>query len=309
MGERVKMDKSVRSGQPGHNRWGVSRAENNWARRMLDHSRCLVAAGLHDPWDDERYVRAYERQSDRSGYSRLFKQFMDSLSLPCHGTVLDIGAGPGTLALPLAEAGHQVTAVEPCPLMARRLRTRADSQGLTSIRCIEKKWEDVFVERDLSSCYNLVLASFSLMMNDVIEALNAMRKVSIGTVCIVWHSGAQAWERLYQDIFRNVLNIEYRPVPKAEDLMEVLEVMDIQADVSCFADEGFHRFHSRSEAVETLCMEMSIERPWKVKTARIIETYLATDRGDTVLRGKSPFALITWRENETSRYRIAEPDT
>jgi SAM-dependent methyltransferase len=46
------------------------------------------------------------------------------------GGVLDVGAGTGRVALPLAAAGHPVTALDRDPLLLATLRERADGAGL-----------------------------------------------------------------------------------------------------------------------------------------------------------------------------------
>jgi SAM-dependent methyltransferase len=46
------------------------------------------------------------------------------------GGLLDIGAGTGRIAIPVARAGHRVTAVEPSVGMLARLRLKAESEGV-----------------------------------------------------------------------------------------------------------------------------------------------------------------------------------
>ena len=46
------------------------------------------------------------------------------------GPVLDVGAGTGRLALPLARAGHAVTALDPSPAMLAAARRRAAGAGV-----------------------------------------------------------------------------------------------------------------------------------------------------------------------------------
>jgi SAM-dependent methyltransferase len=50
------------------------------------------------------------------------------------GPVLELAAGTGRLAVPLAEAGHRVTAVDLDPAMLERARARRDAAGLDDDR-------------------------------------------------------------------------------------------------------------------------------------------------------------------------------
>ncbi len=46
------------------------------------------------------------------------------------GPILEVGAGTGRVALPLARAGHAVTALDPSPAMLAIARERAEAEGL-----------------------------------------------------------------------------------------------------------------------------------------------------------------------------------
>ena len=74
---------------------------------------------------------------------------LDGLTVTRDSRVLDIGAGPGTLAIPLAPRVKEVTAVEPGAGMVSILQERAAREGITNIRCIQKRWEDVDPALDL----------------------------------------------------------------------------------------------------------------------------------------------------------------
>ena len=78
-----------------------------------------------------------------------------------------------------------VTAVEPGAGMIAALKDRAALEGITSITCIQKRWEDVDPVRDLTGPYDLVIASLSLTMHDIREAVQKMDAVSCGEVCLV----------------------------------------------------------------------------------------------------------------------------
>jgi SAM-dependent methyltransferase len=49
------------------------------------------------------------------------------------GPILELAAGSGRLAVPLAESGHEVTAVDIDPAMLGRLRRRADAAGRATV--------------------------------------------------------------------------------------------------------------------------------------------------------------------------------
>jgi SAM-dependent methyltransferase len=59
---------------------------------------------------------------------------------------LDIGAGAGRYALPLALAAREVVAVEPSGSMRRALRTGMDEHGITNMRVVAGTWPDAAAE-------------------------------------------------------------------------------------------------------------------------------------------------------------------
>ena len=70
---------------------------------------------------------------------RIFKLF--ELQDKC--TVLDVGAGTGAFAIPVAKKVSAVTIVEPSKEMVRYLMKSADRNGLNNIDVITKRWEDI----------------------------------------------------------------------------------------------------------------------------------------------------------------------
>ena len=68
-------------------------------------------------------------------------------------TVLDIGAGTGRFAVPMATVAREVTAVEPSPNMSAFLVENAAAEGVSNIRLLEAGWEDAEVEQhDIAFC-------------------------------------------------------------------------------------------------------------------------------------------------------------
>jgi len=73
------------------------------------------------------------------------------------GSFLDVGAGCGALAIPLARAGKEVTAVEPSAQMAEILKGDDEKEGL-GIKCINSTWEEVS-ENDIVKGHDAIICA------------------------------------------------------------------------------------------------------------------------------------------------------
>ena len=97
-----------------------------------------------DGFWSERRVAWYRRANTRSNYARRVLGAVDDLVSGCV-SALDVGAGFGALALPLARRGLRVTAIEPAAAMARALREDASTLGLSDVTVLEAAWGEVDV--------------------------------------------------------------------------------------------------------------------------------------------------------------------
>jgi SAM-dependent methyltransferase len=99
-----------------------------------------------------RTVAWYQQALDRSDYATQVLGAIEPL-LAGAGSVLDVGAGCGALALPLAERVPRVTALEPAPAMAAALRTEATRRRLRCLTVVEAAWGEVALpSHDLVLC-------------------------------------------------------------------------------------------------------------------------------------------------------------
>ena len=97
--------------------------------------------------------------------------------------VLDIGAGIGHLALPLAQRGLDVMAIDPAQAMLERLQISADDQGVT-LHTTHAAAEALPFE---SPCFDLALISDALHFVDAELASAELRRVLVprGALAIV----------------------------------------------------------------------------------------------------------------------------
>jgi SAM-dependent methyltransferase len=109
-------------------------------------------------------------------------------------SVLDVGSGPGTFSLLLAEQAGKVTALDYSAGMLETLAREAEARGLANIERVRSTWDDYAPEEK----YNLVLASYSPAVNDE-RSLLRMEELSSGSCCFVT-SGAPSAGGLFYDL-------------------------------------------------------------------------------------------------------------
>jgi len=104
-----------------------------------------------DFWTAET-VAWYARALATSDYAARVLEVLEPRLSGC-GDALDVGAGCGALAVPLARRLGAVTALEPEPAMAAALGESTARAGLTNVTVIEARWGDVSVPpHDLVLC-------------------------------------------------------------------------------------------------------------------------------------------------------------
>ena len=156
----------------------------------------------HDPaavWD--RRAAAYRRAT--RGEHRATAREIAILGVQPGETVLDMGAGTGRLAVPVARTAAHVTALDPSEGMLAILRERMAAEGLTNYSCLRKRWEDATIGRDVEP-HDVVVAAFSLGFYDLAAALEKLDAAARRAVYIFWHAGE--WRNpgemaLYRTVF------------------------------------------------------------------------------------------------------------
>jgi SAM-dependent methyltransferase len=121
-------------------------------------------------WDKKS--TSFATRNKTSPYvSKVLKQ----LPLEPSMTVLDVGSGPGTLALPIAEQVSAVTAIDFSPNMLQILNSSAAEKGLTNITTIECAWEDDWEQKGITT-YDLAIASRSMGVENLTQAIEKLNR-------------------------------------------------------------------------------------------------------------------------------------
>ncbi|MBA7479520.1 2-methoxy-6-polyprenyl-1,4-benzoquinol methylase, mitochondrial [subsurface metagenome] len=153
-------------------------------------------------WD--RRAAAYQRATRDE--RRATEQELGILDLRPDDTVLDVGAGTGRLAVPIARTAAHVTALDPSGGMLSILREQMAAKGRTNYSCVRMRWEDTVISRDIEP-HDLVIAAFSLGFYDLAAALLKLDNAARRSVYLFWHAGE--WRsREEMELYRTVFGEE-----------------------------------------------------------------------------------------------------
>ena len=191
-------------------------------------------------WD--RRAVAFANRNRHSLYNRIF---IDLLQPEKDWTVLDVGAGPGTLSLPLAKMVRHVTSLDFSPEMIRIINEFAAKQGLTNISTHILSWEDDWRKHGVG-VHDVTIASRSLGVKDLRSALEKLNDFASGEVVVTDRVGPGPFDpAAFRAIGRNL-----DAGPDYIYTINLLYQMGIHASVEFIRLEENRPCLSLAEAVE-----------------------------------------------------------
>lgn len=157
-----------------------------WRTAMLFHADARIDPAVDRAfWED--YARVYDEHTATPGSYDRTLDALTALVRPTD-TLLDVGAGTGRFALPLARHVRTVTALDYSPAMLTILQRKARDAGIANIAIVEAALETMTVPP-----HDVVLAAWSLYRQvDIAAALTALIRVTTRTLVIAASDTAQA---------------------------------------------------------------------------------------------------------------------
>jgi ubiquinone/menaquinone biosynthesis C-methylase UbiE len=209
-------------------------------------------------------------------------------------SVLDIGAGPGILAIPLAHRVRSVTAVEPSSPMIRCLKNHLAEEQLRNVNIMNSRWEDVSAEE--IEAHDLVIASYSLLFEDIQDALLKMNHLAKKEVVLYWFAGTPNWEKTMIDLFPQIYGRQLSQFPKCNVLFNILYDLGIYPDI-----EVLHKKYTRedpdyNEILSYIKSNLNITNKDHDEVLRnYIEDHWRRKDGSLVMDDPSKLVKISWR--------------
>jgi len=267
---------------------------DRWTALKERHLKSVKISSEGDFWLDPDNVKKY-LENTRGEYAKVVAEQIRTMNIPPGATVLDIGSGPGTLAVPLAKRGAQVTVLEPAPLMCKALEEYRLQEHAPPIRIITQRLEDVSSE-ELQGPFDVIIASFSLTMIDIVEAVRKIQSISCGRVYLFWFLTPPSWADMMQELWPLIHIREYYPTPLADCLWNVLYEMRIYANLEVMEPAPPALYDTIEQAVRSASKRLGCTEEWQ---RRIVENYFSehaclTPDGKYLAGGGHRSATIWW---------------
>lgn len=155
-----------------------------------DDPQALGARDWNEEWKQLQEIR---RKNDKSEYwnrrskdfdspdsvSPYVRELLERAALEAGDVVLDMGCGTGSVALPLALAGHTVIAADFSEGMIAEAQRRFETAGADSIETHVLAWEDDWDAFGIGEkSVDVIIASRSLAVYDLAAAIDKMNRTA-----------------------------------------------------------------------------------------------------------------------------------
>lgn len=265
------------------------RAEDSTSIRLGGRPR--PGAARSEFWTDQT-VAWYERANARSDYAARVLHALGPALDGCRDA-LDVGAGFGALALPLARRLACVTALEPSPAMARALRRGAATAGLADVTVIEAAWGEVPVRpHDLVVCAHVggLLAADSPFLSEV--GRYARRLVALVRDL---PAGPDGDKFFYRELYAVLLGRPYEHRCRGDDTVVGLERLGIRPAVTTVEYSSDQPFDGLDEACDFWMTYMGLEgEEHRDYLRRFLAARLERRGGEWIAPFRKRAAVIAW---------------
>lgn len=129
-----------------------------------DQSRRLRDLGWEPPEFGAAHLESFRAGRGRRDEAALLETLRSLLR--GSDVFVDVGAGAGRVCLPLAPSVREVVAIEPSPIMGEALTADARRAGLTNVRLVRARWQELSEVRG-----DVIFLSHALYRLPEIEAL------------------------------------------------------------------------------------------------------------------------------------------
>jgi len=268
------------------------RASQLWKKMVeAEHAqseRMMVGLPPQDHW--RPYSQQFKADPRRTG-DALVNRLLGEVK--AHHTVLDVGAGGGRLALPLATRCRRVVAVEPSSSMGEAFLQQASDSSILNVSLVEARWEEAEVDvADIVLCVHVLYVVAGV--ESFVRKLEAHAREQVLVVLFQAPPQSQTyalWERVHGEA--------RLPLPSLPEFQEVLEQMGIDAQVELLPPQPALEFADMRQALDLLARRLYLEQgsPKMAALEQLLPDLLEERGGAWIIRGSQPMlpGLVSWQ--------------
>lgn len=184
--------------------------------------------------------------SEKDSPNQYVADFLRLANIRVGESVFDMGCGAGDLTIPLAEAGHAVTAADFSAGMLGVLGAKLERRSLGGVEKLQMSWDDDWAAFGLEpDSFDVCLASRSLTVGDLEKALLKLDSLACRRVCVTLSTGSSP-----RNDDRVLRELGLKSVAGADHLyaFAILAQHGIRAEVSYIDSERVDFFDGFEEA-------------------------------------------------------------
>jgi SAM-dependent methyltransferase len=177
-----------------------------------ESNKMLTELGSAELWNKrwkkrtDSFAKMLDPQKKQNPVKDIFRLLDEAGFHAKDARVLDIGCGPGTLSLPLARAGAQVTSLDISSSALDYIKENTDREGL-SIETVECSWWTTDIDKlGFRNKFDLVIGSMTPSIKDV-QTFDRM--VACSRKYCYYSGGLPGGrDRIHQEIYKNILKTD-----------------------------------------------------------------------------------------------------
>ncbi|HOO72662.1 MAG TPA: class I SAM-dependent methyltransferase [Spirochaetota bacterium] len=216
-------------------------------------------------FNDPQFAREYESKlADENYPGSLYTHVVRELA-GCE-TVIDVGAGTGFFALPLAKEGKQVTAVEPSPVMIGIMKSKITPGIKKNILIEQCAWE----QWDGPASEGLICMHSIYGMDDIPAALKKMKEKSHRSLVMVRaargrrtisevlrrHLVQTATAPDYPSLIKKALSkFEYHFTETLIEETKIIRIQDLDREADFYSHQIFKNREHKAEIIRLIAAE------------------------------------------------------
>ena len=240
------------------------------------------------PRDAPGFAETYDRLAGMEG--DFTPHQIEAMALASHHSVLDVGAGSGRLALPVARRVRSVTALDHAQPLLDRLNASAEADGITNITTRIAQWDDIEPGRDLPR-HDVVIASRFTGTHDLMKLDAAANEL----VYVLLFAGPST-RALHRALLEGISLHEADPPvarPGVVSLFNELSEFGVEPNVVHVADGFSHLYPDESSALADFAW-LGIDRAFQPLLNRNNRRFLRPEKNGVRFMFETRSAIV-WR--------------